>query len=207
MPATNPVSPSPDGKYLVEALRPYSQEKKVGSRRNLLFNISGTLYCYLIFEGLFAVHRLSDNRMLGTVRQPTILGMSGLITGHTQIYLKALTPTVVGQIPTELFYQVLQEKNLWESLSKHLIYIADRMFISNEQSTAPNAFDAVWLQLKELMQEDVRIRKQITAERYIRDKTNLSRSRIMHILSALREEGRIEIKRGVLLSVNEPLDT
>jgi len=204
MPETKSVSSSPDGKHLVEALRSYSQEKKIGSRRNLLFNINGTLYCYLIFEGLFAVHRLSDDRMLGTVRQPTILGMSGLITGHTQIYLKALTPAVVGQIPTEYFYQVLQEKNLWESLSKHLIYLADRLFIFNEQSAAPSAFDTVYLQLKELMQEDVRIRQQVTAERYIRDKTHLSRSRIMHILSTLKEEGRIEIKRGILLGVNEP---
>ena len=53
------------------------------------------------------------------------------------------------------------------------------------------------------MSEDARLRNSITAENYIRDKTNLSRSGIMRILSELKEGGYIEINRGILMMVHQ----
>ena len=53
------------------------------------------------------------------------------------------------------------------------------------------------------MSENEKYRNNITAENYIRDKTNLSRSGIMRILSELKEGGYIEINRGILIKVHQ----
>lgn len=75
--------PSPYGKLLVNALRPHAEIKKIAARRNLYLNIDNVLYCYLALEGYFGLYRKSDNRMMGIVSCPAILGVTGLVTGHT----------------------------------------------------------------------------------------------------------------------------
>lgn len=194
---------SPYGEVLIEALRPYAEIKKIAPRRNLPMNIGNARYCYLILAGQFGGYRQSDHRMLTIVSYPAILGLGGLLTDNTFTYLKALTPGMVGRISLEVVQHTIQEQNLWEILSKHMIYISRRLLISGQQLTAPTAFEIVCTQLTELMNEDISIRNEITAERYIRDKTELSRSRIMHILSELKKAGHIEIQKGLLEQIHE----
>jgi len=192
---------SPYGKVLIDALSPFAEIKKIAARRNLYLSINQVLYCYLLLEGEFGIYRKSDHRMLAIVSSPTILGITGLVTANTSIYMKALVPAVAGRVPLEVVQHTIQEQNLWETLSRHLMLLADRLYVSAEQLSAPTAFDMVCTQLTELMREHDDIRENITAERYIRDKTELSRSRIMHILSELKKSGHIDIQKGILLSV------
>ena len=51
------------------------------------------------------------------------------------------------------------------------------------------------------MSEDESVRGSITAERYIRNKTPLSRSGVMKILSSLKSGGYINIEQGKLISI------
>lgn len=58
-------------------------------------------------------------------------------------------------------------------------------------------------QLLKLMDEDEHYRSSITAERYIREKTQLSRSGVMRILADLRTGGFIDIEEGKLIRINK----
>lgn len=110
---------------------------------------------------------------------------------------------MVGKIPLEVVQNAIQEHNLWKPLSQHMMFLFERLYISGEQLSAPTASEIVYTQLNELMCEDPDIRQQITAERYIRDKTELSRSRIMGILSELKKDGHIETQKGILVNIRE----
>jgi CRP-like cAMP-binding protein len=57
-------------------------------------------------------------------------------------------------------------------------------------------------QLVQLMDEDESYRRGIT-ERYIREKTQLSRSGVMRILADLKTGGFIEMEEGRLIKINK----
>ncbi|ENE1421904.1 helix-turn-helix domain-containing protein [Salmonella enterica] len=188
---------------LVEALKPASEIRNIVPRSNLSLSINNVLYCYLLLKGNFGVFRKSDNRLLTIAYSPAIVGIAGLLTGKTDVYLKAFTSATIGKISLDAVELSIETQDLWKYLALHMIQLSDKIFISGMQLSATTAFEMVCLQLKELMNENNRIRESITAERYIRDKTNLSRSRIMKILSGLRSGGYIEIQRGILVAMSE----
>ncbi|MCJ1876950.1 hypothetical protein GKR53_23315 [Klebsiella sp. HSTU-Sny5] len=193
---------SPYGRVLVEKLRSYSDVLSITKRRNLYFNLREILFCYIILEGYFGVYRKNDSRLLAIVSYPTILGMKGMLNIKTDIFLKALTPAKVGRLTVDNFHSFIQRENLWEELAKHLVLLSERLYISSEQINAPTATEMVLTQLQELMLEPDIIRNNITAESYIKDKTGLSRSRIMGVLSELKKSGHIDIYKGILLRLS-----
>jgi len=67
----------------------------------------------------------------------------------------------------------------------------------------PTAYELIRKHLLELMDEDESFRERITAERYIRDKTQLSRSGVMRILADLKAGGYVEMEEGRLIKINK----
>ncbi|ENA0610252.1 helix-turn-helix domain-containing protein [Enterobacter bugandensis] len=205
VPSSEKINNSAYGKILADALLASAETRKIEPRRNLYLDVNQTRYCYLILEGYFGLYRKSDDRLLAIVTVPAVVGLSGMVTASSSVYLKALVPSVAGKISLTLVEEIIKEKGLWEILARYLMHLSERLFIASEQLTSPNAFESVCIQLKELMKEDESIRLNITAERYIRDKTELSRSRIMSILSELKKSGHIELDKGILEHISKPL--
>ncbi|MCY0818387.1 helix-turn-helix domain-containing protein, partial [Klebsiella michiganensis] len=67
----------------------------------------------------------------------------------------------------------------------------------------PTAYEMIRQQLIKLMEEEVDYRHSVTAEKYIREKTRLSRSGVMRILAALKTGGFIEMEEGKLIKINK----
>lgn len=197
------IRPSPYAKELVEKLRSEAEVKRILPRRRLNMTIRNIQYCYLILEGRVAFHRESDDRMLGTASAPTLLGISNLPGGQIPGYIKMLTPCEIGIITTERAHEIIKENNLWETLSRHMLVISSKLYATNALLTAPSTYQLICAQLLELMSEDESIRLTMTAESYIRDKTHLSRSGVMRVLSKLKAGGHIEINRGILTNIHD----
>lgn len=66
----------------------------------------------------------------------------------------------------------------------------------------PTTYSTVRHQLYELINLPEDVREKILVEDYIRSKTRLSRSGIMHILSDLKNGGYIVIVKGILKEVH-----
>lgn len=71
---------------------------------------------------------------------------------------------------------VIKENGLWGLLSKHLMFVYNRLYNNVMPQGAPTAYEMIRQQLIKLMDEDESYRNAITAERYIREKTQPSRS-------------------------------
>ncbi|WP_407437181.1 helix-turn-helix domain-containing protein [Lelliottia sp.] len=74
--------------------------------------------------------------------------------------------------------------------------VTNKLYSYSKQLSAPTAYEVIRNQLRELSHEPAHFREHVTIERYIRDKTHLSRSSIMKILAELKRAGISSLRTG-----------
>lgn len=197
------LHPSEFAPQLIEYLTRDAEIKRILPRRRLSFHVGNKRFCYVILKGSGAVYRSSDDRLIATVSGPALLGLSNTHKKETDAYIKTQVLCEVVILETEAVYNIINANQLWEPLAKYMMGLAGKLFHSGEQLSAPSAYDLIRAQLYELINEPPFIRENTTVERYIREKTHLSRSGVMRILAALKEGGFIEMNRGKLITISK----
>ncbi|MCI1897067.1 MAG: helix-turn-helix domain-containing protein [Enterobacter sp.] len=186
---------------LVDYLKRDAEVKHILPRRRLSMQVGDERFCYLILKGRVTFHRRSDDLAMVTITAPSLAGIGNLQQMQMDGYIKALVACDIAILKMATVYDIISTNQLWEPLAKHMMAIAGKSFMSGEQLSAPSAYDIVRAQLNELFSEASVVRNNITAERYIREKTHLSRSGVMRILAGLKAGGYIELQRGVLINI------
>ncbi|WP_421512499.1 helix-turn-helix domain-containing protein (plasmid) [Enterobacter sp. JS8-1] len=197
------LRPSDYAPLLIEHFRQGADVKYILPRRRLCLQVGGQCFCYLIMKGSGTVHRRIDDRMISTFSGPALVGLGNLNRMEMDAYIKTQTPSEIAVLRMSVVHDIINSAQLWEPVAKHMMVIAGKLFHSGAQLSAPSTYDIVRTQLNELFNESPEVRENTTAERYIRDKTQLSRSGIMRILAALKEGGYIEVRRGILININK----
>lgn len=188
---------------LIENIEPYAETFIPAKGEALRYMYNNKRVCYLLLEGGASLHRRGDGMILNSEKAPFLLGVSNLQTQHPHLYIRAMENVRMSRIPLERLSLVIEKENLWESLCHLIIYTASRIYEHCTMISQLSSYEIIRIQLLELMQEPERMRMNITASNYIQDRTYLSRSGIMRILSELRDSECIILKRGVLLSIND----
>ena len=194
---------SPYAQELISHLLPESTTRGAARGERLDLQINGQGICYLILEGTVAVYRKSDDMMLSTARAPAVFGLANLTDIYFNDCLMTFSPCLIGTLTTERLNDIIQEKALWGLLSKQIIFAYSRLYNNVMPQGAPTAYEMIRQQLVKLMEEDRSYRLSVTAERYIREKTQLSRSGVMRILADLKTGGFIEMEEGRLITINK----
>ncbi|MDE4079443.1 MULTISPECIES: helix-turn-helix domain-containing protein [Enterobacter cloacae complex] len=194
---------SPYAEELISHLRPHCTLHKSGPGEQFDLQVNGQSMCYLILEGTVAVYRRSDNMMLSTARSPALFGLANLNDVYFNDYLRTVTPCLIGVLTTERVAEIIKENALWGLLSNQLMFVYNRLYHNVMPKGAPTAYEMIRQQLMKLMEEDDSYRRSVPAERYIRDKTQLSRSGVMRILADLKTGGYIEMEEGRLIKINK----
>ncbi|ELW1645788.1 MULTISPECIES: winged helix-turn-helix transcriptional regulator [Enterobacter] len=198
-----PFRGSPYAQELISHFWPYCTPRRTGRGEQLDLQVNGQAMCYLITEGTIAVYRRSDNMMLSTARSPALFGLANLTGTYFNDYLKTVSPCLIGVLTTERANEIIKEKGLWGLISKQLMFVYGRLYNNVMPQGAPTAYEMIRQQLIKLMDEDESYRCSVTAERYIREKTQLSRSGVMRILADLKTGGFIEMDEGRLIKINK----
>lgn len=198
-----PERGSPYGSELVARLCSYATVRNVTAGEKLLYSVEGKAMCYLILEGSVAIHRSGNDTLLYTGHAPALFGIGNVADVFFDEYCKTLTSGKIGVIDVAIAREVIERDNLWRLLCQHLLFSANRLYTHVLNRTAPTAYEVIRIQLMELLNEELSIRHNITAERYIRDKTQLSRSGVMRILADLKTGGFIEMEDGKLVRINK----
>lgn len=194
---------SPYAQELISYLLPECTTRRTARGERLDLQINGQGMCYLILEGTIAIYRRSDDMMLSTARSPALFGLANLTDIYFNDYLKTVSPCLIGTLTTERVNEIIKEKALWGLLSKQLMFVYSRLYNNVMPQGAPTAYEMIRQQLIKLMEEDESYRSSVTAERYIREKTQLSRSGVMRILADLKTGGFIEMEEGRLIKINK----
>ena len=194
---------SPYAQELISHLLPECTTRHTARGERLDLEVEGQGMCYLILEGTVAIYRKSDNMMLSTARSPALFGLANLTDIYFNDYIKTVGPCLIGTLTAERVNEIIKEKALWGLLSKQLTFVYSRLYNNVMPQGVPTAYEMIRQQLIKLMEEDESYRSSVTAERYIREKTQLSRSGVMRILADLKTGGFIEIDEGRLIKINK----
>ncbi|MGE8030143.1 helix-turn-helix domain-containing protein [Enterobacter mori] len=158
---------------------------------------------FLLHEGTMAVYRSKDHLLMRYFEAPMIFGMNDLMDMTEGMFLKACGNIRYEIIPTKQFIELVDSNNLWKEAAYTFMYVIKRFAQVHQTTAGLTTYELIKQNLATLMDEKEDLRLTINASDYIQEKTHLSRSRVMKILSDLKIGGHIELQRGILMKVNK----
>ncbi|EPY7205971.1 helix-turn-helix domain-containing protein [Klebsiella quasipneumoniae] len=206
------TKPLPAVESILSAFRPVSTPFELAQSNYYHFPLaqseSGLI---LLEEGVASVCFAENQLVISTILAPAILGLIdnyGVFNGlpdkrHCSLF--AETDLSGRWIAHQAAVNILNEKNLWQEMAHILTQRLMVLSMREQELLGVDSYQMVRILLMELAVYSETYRRQINVLRFIQRRTNLSRSRIMSILSELRKGGYIIIHRGVLMTIAQPL--
>lgn len=196
------IKPVSHIQHILDRIAPYGENLQVSRGEILRYQANNVRYCYLLSSGSITLNRRGDGMVLGSQQPPFILGVSNQLSGCENLYIRAMEPTQLFRLPLERFNLLVNKFDLWESFCHLLIYTASHVYERCTVAAKMSSYDIIKFQLQQLMLEPERTRSRMTAANFITDRTFLSRSGVMRILSHLRDAGYITLQRGILIDIH-----
>jgi len=158
---------------------------------------------FILHSGIVAVYRTRDQLLLKFIEAPMIVGMNDLIDTNAGFYMQACGEIKYEIKPLKSTLEIINQRNLWQEAAYSYMYAIKRLLEAHETSVGLSTYELIRLNLVSLMTEKEDLRLTVNACDYIQEKTHLSRSRVMKILSDLKAGDYIEIQRGILIKINK----
>jgi hypothetical protein len=99
--------------------------------------------------------------------------------------------------------KIFDEQNLWRDVSITLSYFTSYLFYRDDLVVQQRTYSVIRNHLLEMSQLPLDTRMRTSILEYIQERTHLSRSSVLNVISSLKTESYLEIKRGgYLLGVN-----
>ncbi len=197
---------------LLSAFRPVSTPFELAQSNYYHFPLAQSESGFILLEeGVASVCFAENQLVISTILAPAILGLIdnyGVFNGlpdkrHCSLF--AETDLSGRWIAHQAAANILNEKNLWQEMAHILTQRLMVLSMRERELLGVDSYQMVRILLMELAVYSETYRRQINVLRFIQRRTNLSRSRIMSILSELRKGGYIIIHRGVLMTIAQPL--
>lgn len=195
---------SPVTGKLIETLLPYATVQTWPPGHKLPLQVEGIPTCYILLEGTTEFHRGFDGLVVTRIHAPAIAGLVDVqFATFRDSWIETRELCQIASIGMTQAYDIIRENNLMETLVGHINGIFGKLYYYNSLNAAPSAYEVIRYQLMELMTETEAFRASTTIEKYIRDKTNLSRSGILKILAELKTGNYVEMDEGRLVKINK----
>ncbi|MBF4180415.1 winged helix-turn-helix transcriptional regulator [Lelliottia nimipressuralis] len=159
----------------------------------------------LLHAGVASLCHSENGLHMSTIFAPSILG---LIDGYSLFYnvvsrpnhyMHAETDCNCSFIPTDAFTKIAKEESIWHDVARILAYRLMVMSVREQELVGVDSYLKVRSLLIELWLYPEIYRCKINVLNFIMNRTGLSRSRTMAILSELKKGKYIEIKSGKLI--------
>lgn len=206
------TKPLPAVESILSAFRPVSTPFELAQSNYYHFPLAQSESGFILLEeGVASVCFAENQLVISTVLAPAILGLIdnyGVFNGLPDIRHSSLfaeTDLSGRWIAHQAAVNILNEKNLWQEMAHILTQRLMVLSMRERELLGVDSYQMVRILLMELAVYSETYRRQINVLRFIQRRTNLSRSRIMSILSELRKGGYIIIHRGVLMTIAQPL--
>lgn len=176
--------------------------RSVAKRGEILkYTTTRNQMCIVLHKGSVAIRRRGDGMVVASEQAPFILGLGNQPAAPDTMYLQCLEECEVSFIPLLLVNEIIAKEDLWKPFVKVLLYTTSKIYEHCTQVHQMSAYDIIRYQLYELMKESETVRQNTTVAKYIKNRTYLSRSGIMRILSELRTGQYIQIENGILMGI------
>jgi len=191
-----PVRPEKSIARLTAILEPLAEEVKVVPRKRITWTHKGHQQMYLFQQGELSMLRASDGLLLVTVYEPHLFGIAEMIQPTQGHILRAETESMLLRVDADEAAVRFREQGVWEDVAAVLSYHTAYLIYRDAQVVQQRTYSVIRNHLQEmiLLPEEARMRTAILD--YIQDRTLLSRSSILNVLSALKQGKYIAFKRG-----------
>ncbi|MCT6665336.1 helix-turn-helix domain-containing protein [Enterobacter mori] len=160
-------------------------------------------YTFVIQTGVVAIHRKSDELLVGIAKAPYIYGLSAWVNNSHQEYVMMAHSHCSGfYLPASSLYQRLQQASLWQDAFCWLSWINHHLGKRDMQLVGNNSYNQIRAMLINMAEWDETLRSKIGVMNHIQRSTGISRSVVAEVLAALRQGNYITMSRGKLVSIN-----
>ncbi|MEP8889431.1 helix-turn-helix domain-containing protein [Enterobacter roggenkampii] len=200
--------PLADFQIIIDALRPFANLLSNTKKKKLPLVYSGKPVCYLILEGNGAVFRNLDSIIIGNTRAPSLFGLTNVLFPlRDEYYWKTEENSLVMIIDAHKVREIISKENLWQHFAVTLAYYSYHLNENHAKLTANSSLDMIYLQIYSFMQEPIEIQLKNSLTKYILERTFISRSYVMKIVSELKAANLIVFNGKFLVHIDSSLTT
>lgn len=191
-----PVRPEESIARLTAIIEPVAEKLTVAPRKRMTWTYKGRQQMYLLLEGELSILRASDGLLIVTVYEPHLFGIAEMIQPTQGHILRAESVSTVLRVDAQLAAARFRQEGVWEDVAALLSYHTAYLIYRDAKIVQQRTYSVIRNHLHEmiLLPEETRMRTTILD--YIQDRTLLSRSSILNVLSALKQGKYITFKRG-----------
>lgn len=200
----SPIRPENSLQRLLAALEPIADKIQVIPRKRMTWNYKGRPQLYFFLEGELSILRASDGLLIVTVYEAHLFGIAEMIQPTKGHILRTESESTMLRIDATVAAEIISQQGLWEDAAAVLSYHTAYLFYRDALVVQQRTYSVIRNHLLEMitLPEETRMRTSILD--YIQDRTLLSRSSVLNVISALKKEGYIAFKRGgYLLEIKE----
>lgn len=196
--------PQSEIEIIKNTLAPAGFKKIFRAGQHLHLMHRGERVCYIILSGHVSYRHKENGFVISYMYPDYLIGIGHFLIKHNAGYFHSETDTETIRITERKFNELFTANiDLWKSLSYYMTYLCHCLIIRDTKINSKNAYHTIKSLLIELMEQPKSVSQKITASRFILERTHLSRSTVMYILSELRRGQYITIKKGVLIQINK----
>ncbi|MGL4428471.1 MAG: helix-turn-helix domain-containing protein [Silvania sp.] len=191
-----PIRPEASVQRLTAVLEPIAEKMKVVPRKRMTWTHKGRPQLYLFLQGALSILRASDGLLIVTVYDSHLFGIAEMIQPTKGHILRAESESTILRVDAELAVECFRQQGLWEDAAAVLSYHTAYLFYRDALVMQQRTYSVIRSHLLEMMTLPEEARMRISILDYIQDRTLLSRSSILNVLSALKRGEYITFKRG-----------
>lgn len=195
-----PVRPEQSIQRLMQALDPISEKLKVVPRRRIMWKYKNTPQLYLFLQGELSILRSSDGLLIVTVYEPHLFGIAEMIQPVHGHLLRAEAESTLLRVDADKARECFNQQGLWEDVATVLSYHTGYLFYRDDLVVQQRTYSVIRNHLEEMILLPEETRKRVSILDYIQDRTHLSRSSVLNVVSALKKGGYIDFERGGYLN-------
>ncbi len=152
--------------------------------------------CVVLLKGHFSIVRKNDGLYLGTLKAPMI---AGLLVSMPHLIISESDMDVCF-LSSQDALDTIHSHGLWENFSHIMAFYIDILLVRDEMVFGYDSYKVVRNFILDISMNE-ELSEKINICDFITQRTNLSRSTVMNIISNLRKGGYIEIKNGRLMKL------
>lgn len=183
---------------IIDSLREHSEKMFLKEGASAHWVVDNINYLYFFDEGCVSILKKDSNVLISRIIKQHIFGFAEYFqSGLSKTYLRADKDCLLYKINAEHAVSIIEEDSLWRDvavlLSFHINYLTyrdTRLMHSRAYGIIKNCLEELYFNYD----EDVRLKMKVLD--YIQERTFLSRSSVLNVLSALNKGGYIKLKNG-----------
>ncbi|MEQ6278286.1 winged helix-turn-helix transcriptional regulator [Kluyvera huaxiensis] len=195
-----PIRPEQSIQRLTALLEPIAEKIKVVPRKRMTWTYKHQPKLYLFLAGELSILRASDGLLIVTVYDPHLFGIAEMIQPVRGHLLRAETESTILRVDAKTAMDTFRQHGVMEDVVSLLSYHTAYLFYRDALVVQQKTYSVIRNHLQEMSQLPEETRMRVSILDYIQERTHLSRSSVLNVLSALKNGHYIEFKRGGYLT-------